>query len=191
MLYNVTKLTKRLVPAGKQNAGTQYIEVTIEDPEDGEERVVPVFDNEAKRYGDLIPTAALDTTVQLPDATPDNMKVWKNCFDKEFVFPETMVRVNQNGQPDFNKYGSMRKRNSVMVMTRYKKDNETGELTPRRGWDLATRGTSVMNAFYRPEKDIVAASFTGVAPVPTPEQQIATQPGQAPAMQPGVTVPTA
>lgn len=150
MLYNVVSLTKKVVPAGKQNAGQNYVEVVIEDPEDGEQRTVPVFDTEAQRYITLIPNAALNTPTPLPENTPDNLKVWKNCFDKEFTFPETMVRVNEQGQPELNKFGQMRVRKSVLVMTRYKRDNETGELAIRRGWDLTTRGTSIMNAFYMP-----------------------------------------
>lgn len=150
MLYNVISFTKQVVPQGKQNAGTQYAIVTIEDPEDGERREVPVFDAEAKRYLDLVPTAAIGQSVNLPETAPDNLKVWKNCFDKEFTFPETMVRVNAQGQPELNKFQQMRVRKSVLVMTRYKRDNETGELAIRRGWDLTTRGTSVMNAFYMP-----------------------------------------
>lgn len=150
MLYNVISFTKQVVPQGKQNAGTQYAIVTIEDPEDGEQREVPVFDAEAKRYLDLVPNATVGTSNPLPEAAPENLKVWKNCFDKEFTFPETMVRVNAQGQPELNKFQQMRVRKSVLVMTRYKRDNETGELAIRRGWDLATRGTSVMNAFYMP-----------------------------------------
>lgn len=150
MLYNVISFVKQVVPAGKQNAGTNYAVVTIEDPEDGERREVPVFDAEAKRYMDLAPAAAVGVPTPLPDTAPDNLKTWKNCFDKSFTFPESMVRVNAQGQPDLNKFGQMRIRQTVMVMTRYKRDNETGELTPRRGWDLATRGTSIMNAFYMP-----------------------------------------
>lgn len=150
MLYNVISFTKQVVPQGKQNAGTNYAVVTIEDPEDGEQREVPVFDAEAKRYLDLVPNLTVGATAQLPQNTPDNLKVWKNCFDKEFVFPETMVRVNTQGKPELNKFNQMRIRKSVIVMVRMKRDNETGELAIRKGWDLATRGTSVMNAFYMP-----------------------------------------
>lgn len=150
MLYNVVSFVKQVVPQGKQNAGTSYAVVTIEDPEDGERREVPVFDAEAKRYLDLVPAAVIGTPNPLPDTAPENLKVWKNCFDKEFTFPETMVRVNAQGQPELNKFNQMRVRNSVLVMTRYKRDNETGELAIRRGWDLTTRGTSIMNAFYMP-----------------------------------------
>lgn len=150
MLYNVVNLKPQVVPAGKQNAGQKYVEVTIEDPEDGEERVVPVFDKEAERYLALIPNVAIGTAAPLPQNAPDNLKVWKNCFDKEFTFPETMVRVNSSGQPELNKFNQMRIRKSVIVMVRMKRDNETGELAIRKGWDLATRGTSVMNAFYMP-----------------------------------------
>lgn len=150
MLYNVVSFVKQIVPQGKQNAGTQYAIVTIEDPEDGEQREVPVFDAEAKRYLDLVPNATVGTSNPLPETAPENLKVWKNCFDKEFAFPETMVRVNAQGQPELNKFNQMRLRKSVLVMTRYKRDNETGELAIRRGWDLTTRGTSIMNAFYMP-----------------------------------------
>lgn len=163
MLYNVTKLTPQQVPQGKKNAGTKYVEVTIEDPEDGEERVVPVFDKEAERYIALIPTIAIGITTPLPQNAPDNLKVWKNCFDKEFIFPETMVRVNAQGQPELNKFNQMRIRKSVIVMTRYKRDNETGELAIRKGWDLATRGTSVMNAFYMPLRNFANTSAGGDA----------------------------
>lgn len=163
MLYNVTKLTPRVVPQGKQNAGTKYVEVTIEDPEDGEERVVPVFDKEAERYIALIPTIAIGTTTPLPQTAPDNLKVWKNCFDKEFTFPETMVRVNAQGQPELNKFNQMRIRKSVIVMTRCKRDNETGELAIRKGWDLATRGTSIMNAFYMPLRNFANTTAGGDA----------------------------
>lgn len=150
MLYNVISFVKQVVPAGKQNAGTNYAVVTIEDPEDGERREVPVFDAEAKRYLDLVPNAVVGASNPLPETAPENLKVWKNCFDKEFAFPETMVRVNAQGQPELNKFNQMRLRKSVLVMTRYKRDNETGELAIRRGWDLTTRGTSIMNAFYMP-----------------------------------------
>lgn len=163
MLYNVTALTMQVVPQGKQNAGTKYVEVTIEDPEDGEERVVPVFDKEAERYLALIPTVAPNVKTPLPAEAPDNLKVWKNCFDKEFTFPETMVRVNAQGQPELNKFGAMRIRKSIIVLVRMKRDNETGELAIRKGWDLATRGTSVMNAFYMPLRNFANTQGGGEA----------------------------
>lgn len=163
MLYNVISITKQKVPQGKQNAGQDYCVVTIEDPEDGEQREVPVFDAEAKRYLDLVPNLAIGAAAQLPQNAPDNLKVWKNCFDKEFTFPETMVRVNAQGQPELNKFNQMRIRKSVIVMTRYKRDNETGELAIRKGWDLATRGTSVMNAFYMPLRNFANTSAGGDA----------------------------
>lgn len=170
MQYNVTKLTKQVVPAGKQNAGQNYVEVTIEDPEDGEERIVPVFDKEAERYIALIPTAVVGAPVPLPDTTPENLKVWKNCFDQEFIFPEQMVRVDAQGQPQLNKFQQMYVRKSIIVMVRKKRDNETGELAIRKGWDLATRGTSVMNAFYMPLRNFAntqqaqdAATMQGIA----------------------------
>lgn len=163
MLYNVVSFTKQVVPNGKQNAGTNYAVVTIEDPEDGEQREVPVFDAEAKRYLDLVPNLVVGTATKLPETAPDNLKVWKNCFDKEFTFPETMVRVNAQGQPELNKFNQMRIRKSVIVMTRYKRDNETGELAIRKGWDLATRGTSVMNAFYMPLRNFANTSAGGDA----------------------------
>lgn len=170
MQYNVTKLTKQIVPAGKQNAGQNYVEVTIEDPEDGEERIVPVFDKEAERYLNLIPTAAVGVLTPLPDNAPDNLKLWKNCFDQEFTFPEPMVRVDAQGQPQLNKFQQMYIRKSIVVMVRKKRDNETGELAIRKGWDLATRGTSVMNAFYMPLRNFAntqqgadAATMQGIA----------------------------
>lgn len=163
MLYNVIALTMQVVPQGKQNAGQKYVEVAIEDPEDGEERVVPVFDKEAERYLALIPTATVGTRINLPDTTPDNLKVWKNCFDKEFVFPEEMVRVDAQGKPQLNKFGQMYVRKSVIVMTRFKRDNETGDLAIRKGWDLATRGTSVMNAFYMPLRNFASTVPGGEA----------------------------
>ena len=48
-------------------------------------------------------------------------------------------------------------------MTRYKRDNETGELAIRRGWDLTTRGTSIMNAFYMPLRVFANTSGGGEA----------------------------
>jgi hypothetical protein len=162
MLYNVIALTKKVVEQGKQNAGTNYVVVTLEDPQDGETREVPVFDAESKRYMDLIPNTAVGVTTNLPENTPDNLKVWKNCRDEEFVFPELMVRV-ENGKPSMNKFNQLRVRKSVMVMTRRKMDNEhpeatLAEMAYRRGWDLTTRGTSVMNAFYMPASQFQQAA---------------------------------
>ena len=54
-------------------------------------------------------------------------------------------------------------RKSVIVMTRFKRDNETGELAIRKGWDLATRGTSVMNAFYMPLRNFASTAPGGEA----------------------------
>lgn len=150
MLYNVVALTKQIVPAGKQNAGQPYVEVTLEDPEDGEQRTTPVFDTESKRYLALIPTVAVGVLTPIPETAPDNLKVWTLCKDEEFTFPETMVRVNAQGQPELNKFNQMYVRKSVMVMTRKKRDNEDGTTAYRKGWDLTSRGTSVMNAFYMP-----------------------------------------
>lgn len=150
MLYNVIGLKKKVVPAGKMNAGQPYVEVKLEEPTDGEIRLVPVFDVEAKRYLDLIPTVAVDQEVALPENAPEQIKKWPCCFDKEYIFPQPMVRVNTAGEVEKNKFGHPRVRKSILVLTRYKKDNETGELSPRKGWDLETRGTSVMNAFYIP-----------------------------------------
>lgn len=155
MFYNVTKINAQVVPQGKQNAGQKYVVVTLEEPEDGETREVPVFDKEAERYLAFIPVANGGTATQaynIPQDLPDNLKQWKNCFDVEFTFPELMVRVNAEGQPELNKKGFMYQRSSVVVMIRKKRDNETGELVIRKGWDLASRGTSVMNAFYAPAR---------------------------------------
>ena len=188
MNYQVISITAKIVAAGRTNAGNKYVEVYVENPNDPDDnRTVALFDKEAKPYLDCIAvTKGGNATEDLP--IPENRSIWKNCFIEKFVFPEPMVRVDEDGRPQLNKFNGYRYRESVDVLTRYNVDpdrvnlrdkngNPLSPYYPKPGWSLESRGGSVMSAFYRPLKDIEASAFGGVAPAPTPEQAIAAEQG--------------
>ena len=150
MDFKVIKIEQKVVTKPGRNQNSVYAQLTLEDSEDGELRSVPVFDAEAKKYLSYIGKEA---------ELPDKDKVWQYCFDMPFTFPggKEMVRVNDNGQPELNKFGQMYTRCEVTVLCRYKYDEQrrlldpnASPLAPRKGWDPVSRGTSVMNAFYVP-----------------------------------------
>lgn len=144
---------------GSQNFGKTYVECTIRDTQ-GNERVVPVFDAEANKFLKYIGVANGGTSQTGDQAIAEADAKWQYAFDQEFVFPEAMVRVDGvTGQPLLNKFKQPYVRTSVRVLTRYAYDeqlqllNPNGSpLSPLRGWDLNTRGTSVMNSFYLPKR---------------------------------------
>lgn len=156
MDYNVISLKALTVQKQGQNFGKKYVECTVKDAQ-GNERVVPVFDTEANKYLKYIGVANGGTsqTGDIPVAEIDAK--WSFAFDQPFVFPEPMVRVDDQGKPMLNKFGQMYIRTQVMVLTRYAYDEQLqllnpggSPLSPLRGWDLTTRGTSIMNSFYLP-----------------------------------------
>lgn len=166
MDYKVTKVEARTVNKQGQNLGKKYAVCTVQpimkDDQGnellGQAREVPVFDAEAAPYLACI-AIAKGGTAQQDTPIPENMCTWRYCFDEDFAFPELMVRVNDQGQPETNKFGQNRTRSVVKVFTRYMLDeqllmlNPNGSaLTPLRGWDKVTRGTSVMNSFYMPAR---------------------------------------
>lgn len=141
---------------GSTNNGKKYVECTVKDIQ-GNERVVPVFDAEANKYLRYIGVANGGTSATGDIPIPEIDAKWQYAFDQDFMFPEPMVRVDENGHPTTNKFGQMYIRTSVRVLTRYVKDDQLQllnpggpQLSPMKGWDLTTRGTSVMNSFYIP-----------------------------------------
>ena len=171
MNYNVTAIkAKKVAKPGSMNDGKTYVECTLQSIQYdeqgkeivGETRTVPVFDDDAKAYLALISTAN-GGTAAADQPIPDNLAKWLYCFDEDFSFDETMVRVDDAGKPMLNKFGQMYRSNMVTVMTRYEvdeqlralhpekyKDSPYPPLRPKRGWRLNQRGTSVMNSFYMP-----------------------------------------
>lgn len=146
---------------GSQNFGKKYVECTVRDTQ-GNERVVPVFDAEANKFLKYIGVANGGTS-QTGDITiPESDAKWPYAFDQQFMFPEPMVRIDPQQPtptPLHNKFGQMYVRTSVRVLTRYVYDEQLqllnpggSPLSPLRGWDLETRGTSVMNSFYMPKR---------------------------------------
>lgn len=166
MDYNVVKVEAKTVQKQGQNFGKKYVECTVVQVQHdaqgneiaGETRVTPLFDTAAEPYLACI-SITKGGTAQADTPIPAQNAKWSYVFDQDFLFPEPMVRVNEQGQPMLNKFGQMYVRTKVKVMTRYAMDeqlrllNPTGScLTPLRGWDLETRGTSVMNSFYMPAR---------------------------------------
>lgn len=193
MKFEVIKIEKTIVTKQGPNLNQEYAKLTVMSPDSGEIREVPVFDIEAKAY-----LSYLGKESELPEALKINK--WKYCFDEEYVFPgnKPMVRVNEAGQPEVNKFGQMYQRTSVTVMVRCHRDDDYAMLHPEKnypngicilpdkGWDVSSRGTSVMNAFYVPLESIVPQGAASPAPVQAPgiAQAPGTAQGAAPA--PGV-----
>lgn len=176
MNLQVKKVVADTVKKQGANFGKKYVICTVEDLETGDERDVPVFDKEAECYLACIAVQNGGTSATGDQPIPETKAVWKDCFDEVFIFPEPMVRVNEQGQPILNKFGQMYIRDRCNVLTRYNYDerrallkdmngNNYSPFSPRRGWDLTTRGTSVMNSFYVPLRTV---SAQGQAPTGGP-----------------------
>lgn len=180
MNYNVTKVEAKTVQKQGQNFGKKYVECTIvaiqkdEAGNDiaGEQRVTPLFDTAAEPYLACI-SIQKGGTAQADTPIPAHLAKWMYCFDQEFVFPEPMVRVNEQGQPLLNKFQQMYVRTQCTVLTRYQYDEQLAllnpggsALSPMRGWDKTTRGTSVMNSFYMPYRLFNGAQNGGVVAQP-------------------------
>lgn len=178
MNYNVIAVKAMTVAKQGQNFGKKYVEVTLRSDQ-GDVRTTPVFDADANEYLKCIGVQNGGASPTGDTAIPESMAIWQYCFDQEFVFPEPMVRVDEQGKPMLNKFNQMYIRNSVNVMTRYQYDEQLQllnpggtSLAPKRGWDKTSRGTSVMNAFYVPLRTINAAN--GSTPVGGPAAAPAT-----------------
>lgn len=181
MLYRVVEVKVNTVAQGKNNAGKKYITLRVQDPDDFEDvcEINQFDENVVKAYLAVIPTSkgglAAEGTV-----IPDDMKKLPMCKWAMYQFPELMVRVDENGVPVRTKTNDYQYRSSVRVLTRNKRDNETGEEFPRKGWDLESRGSSVMRAFYKPLRFFEGGQETQSV-IDTVEQQ--TQQGaQAPTL---------
>ena len=180
MDYNVVKVAAATVnKPGSANNGTKYVICTIEDP-DGDRQEVPVFNNEAEQYLECIGVANGGKCATGDQPIPEKKSMWHFAYFEEFVFPEPMVQVDATtGQPTTNKFGQMYTRSSVMVLTRYKYDesrallkdangNPLSPLQPMKGWDKQSRGSSVMNAFYKPARLYQNAAAAPDATSPAP-----------------------
>lgn len=164
MNYNVIKVEAKTVQKQGRNFGKKYVECTIvaiqKDEQGnevaGEQRTVPLFDADAEAYLNCIASAKGGNAAQ-DSPIPARLAKWTYCFDQDYVFPEPRVRVNEQGQPELNKFNQMYVRKSVKVLTRYQMDEQiqllnpsSSPLYPMRGWDIESRGLSVMNSFYIP-----------------------------------------
>ena len=187
MNYNVVKIEARMVnKPGSSNDRTKYVVVTIED-EDGDRTEVPVFNNEAEQYLKCIGVANGGNNPGGDQPIPEKKTKWSWVFQEEFIFPEPMVQIDQaTGQPATNKYGQMYQRESIMVMTRYKYDetrallkdangNSMSPLQPMKGWSKMDRGSSIMNAFYKP-----ARLYQNTTDIPGAAPAAPTAPAQSP-----------
>ena len=177
MDYKVVKVEAKTVQKQGQNFNKKYVVCTIENEENDDVREVSVFDREADKYLACIAIAAGGTSQTGDQPIPEKNSIWKNVTDEMFIFPEPMVRVGDNGKPALNKFGQMYIRESCRVTTRYNYDpmrtqmkdvngNPLSAFVPKPGWDLTTRGTSVMNAFYIPLRVVNAASGGNNGTVP-------------------------
>lgn len=166
MDYHVISVVAKTVnKPGSINHGKKYVECTVRDIQ-GNVRVVPVFDAEADKYLRYIGVANGGTSQEGNKPIPEEDAKWSYAFDQEFQFPEPMVRVDPvTMEPVKNKFGQLQQRPSVRVLTRYVYDEQLQLLNPGgsplsaiRGWDVTTRGTSVMNSFYMPARLFTAGA---------------------------------
>lgn len=159
MDYRVIKITGKVVNKTGQNQGKRYAVLALKSVDGQVEKEVCVFDKEADKYLSYASTANGGMAAQdMPIPEEDALLTF--VMDEEFRFPEPMVRVDENGKPTTNKFGQPYQRSSVRVTTRYNRDPQRAmlglpELYPKQGWDLTSRGTSVMNAFYIPLREIM------------------------------------
>lgn len=181
MLYQIIDVRVNVVAPGKTNEGKKYLTFKVQDPEDFEDicEITQFDENVVKAYLAFIPTSKGGTAAE-GTVIPDDMKKLSRCKWAMYTFPELMVRVDEKGIPVRTKTGDYQYRSSVRVLTRNKRDNETGEEFPRKGWDLESRGSSVMRAFYKPLRSFEGGQETQSV-IDTVEQQ--TQQGaQAPSL---------
>lgn len=171
----------------RRNAGSKYVVLTCESDCDDEDHVINVFDKAAEKYLALIGTdkGGNAAATQPIEQWPEKRRFLSNVFKETFYFPEPMVRLDENGQPAMTERGGFIMRESVEVHTWYNNDpsrtqlrdkngNPLSAMYPKAGWDLASRGTSVMTAFYAPLTEAPSAA-------PTPEQVMNGQGAPTPA----------
>lgn len=171
MNYNLENIRLRKVAEGKSNAGALFIQATCVNPDDEwdepvemttfNERMVNIFKQYlavSQQDGEdnfgrprFKASALLDATKPLPE----KYLVFTHARVEEFVFPggEEHIQVDDQGQPVKNKKtGQYYRRKSVLVLTKKKVDNETGELDYAEGWRPEQQGRSILNAFYKPAR---------------------------------------
>lgn len=168
MNYVVTKVVGKVVAKPGINQNKKYAVLTIVSEDKQVQKEICVFDREADKYLKYC-SVANGGTAQIDTPIPEDEALLTFVMDDEFKFPEPMVRVGADGKPMLNKFNQPYVRESVRITTRYYRDEQRAMLglpvlAPLSGWDLASRGTSVMNAFYIPLREINQASAGVSAP---------------------------
>ena len=153
MIYKLTNVTLDRVPKGKENEGQVYVHADFVNPNDlfdGPSRQA-IFDEALIRKFQEFFSVTENGTSPTNMPIPEELLVFKGGRYEQFVFPETMVMLNEDGTPRRNpRNGNLYRRDGITVLCKFTVDNETGERRYAHGWDPISRGTRIMNSMFAP-----------------------------------------
>ena len=153
MIYKLTNVTLDRVPKGKENEGQVYVHADVVNPNDlfdGPSRQA-IFTKAIVQEFQKYFAIAENGTAFCNTIIPEELRVFKGGQYEQYVFPETMVMLNEDGTPRRNpRNGNLYRRDRITVLCKYTVDNETGERRYAHGWDPISRGTRIMNSMFAP-----------------------------------------
>lgn len=181
MKYNLTEIKLRKVADGKRNAGQLFVQFTAENPDDildgGEVTILnPRFARQFEPYLQISQQGPNDPFGQptwLPsllkdqnNPIPDKLLTITHADFELYMFPgdEDYVLIDDNNQPRLNSKGNMIVSRSVLVFTKKKVDNESGQLVGYApGFSPEEQGRSIMQAYYKPLREFTQTAPQGIA----------------------------
>ena len=197
MDLKITNIKFEQIAQGKQNAGEWFMRMNLTDAEDpifGDKwEGYPEFDKERVTYYRSFFSVADGGTAEKTTPIPEEHLLLKNCLAETFVFPEPMVQIDQNGQPLLDKFGRMRVKTSVVVLTRKRLEKMDNSYHYLKGQSCEEKGQSLIGRLYAPMREFQTATFAPIAGVAAPQaplinSQSAPAPAQ-PAPQPATEQP--
>lgn len=196
MDLKITNIKFEQIAQGKQNAGEWFMRMNLTDAEDpifGDKwQGYPEFDKERVDYYRSFFSVADGGTAEKTTPIPEEYLLLKNCLAETFVFPEPMAQIDQNGQPLLDKFGRMRVKTSVVVLTRKRLEKMDNSYRYLKGQSCEEKGQSLIGRLYAPLREFQTATFAPVAGVAAPQAplingQNAPAPAQPAPMQPQST----
>jgi len=173
MDLKITNIKFEQIALGKQNAGEWFMRMNLTDAEDpifGDKwEGYPEFDKERVTYYRSFFSVADGGTAEKTTPIPEEHLLLKNCLAETFVFPEPMVQIDQNGQPLLDKFGRMRVKTSVVVLTRKRLEKMDNSYHYLKGQSCEEKGQSLIGRLYAPLREFQTTTFAPVAGVAAPQ----------------------